>query len=50
VSDEFNIIINIINIIIFINIINFKINIITIEKKHRIDFKGKINYYYYYYY
>ena len=31
----------------FINIIKFEINIITI-KKHRIDLKDNINYYYYY--
>ena len=47
-SYEFNIIINIINIIIFINIIKFEKNIISIEKKHRIDLKSKINYYYCY--
>jgi hypothetical protein len=47
VSDEFNIIINIINIIIFMNIIKFEINIITIGKKNRIDLKDEINYYYY---
>ena len=37
------------NIIKFINIIKFEINIITIRKKHRFDLKDKINYYCYYY-
>jgi hypothetical protein len=37
------------NIIIFIIINNFfKKNIITIEKNHRFDLKGKIKNYYYY--
>jgi hypothetical protein len=48
-SYKFNIIINIIDIINFINIMKFEINFITI-KKHKFDLKSKINYYYYYYY
>jgi hypothetical protein len=34
-ADKLNIIINVINIIKFINIVKFTINIITILKKHR---------------
>ena len=50
--DKLNIIINVINIIKFINISKFTINIITIEKNIDFDFRGKINFYYYinYYY
>jgi hypothetical protein len=43
-TDKLNIIINIINIIKFINVIKFTVNIITIGKNIDFDFKGKINY------